>query len=100
MFIAILDFSTTAADRPAALAQLESEREEIRAMPGSVAYRVYASRDDDTGVAVIHEWQDEASFAAYQSSEAFARSGVVVRPLMTGAPNSRRFRAELVETVA
>ncbi|GAA2336425.1 putative quinol monooxygenase [Dactylosporangium salmoneum] len=100
MFIAILDFSTTAADRPAALAQLESERDEIRAMPGNIAYRVYASRDDETGVALVHEWQDEASFAAYQQSEAFARSGVAVRPLMTGAPLSRRFRAELVETVA
>jgi quinol monooxygenase YgiN len=100
MLIAILDFSTTAADRPAALAQLDGERDEIEAMPGNVAFRVYASRQDDTQVTVVHEWEDPASFAGYLDSEAFARSGAVLRPLMTGAPVSRRFSADLLETVA
>ena len=35
MLIAILDFSTAATDRPAALAQLDGERDEVRAMPGN-----------------------------------------------------------------
>ena len=99
MFIAILDFTTTAADRPAALAQLDQESGEVRAMPGNVAFRVYAGREDDTQVTVVHEWQDEPSFAGYLGSASFARSGEVLRPLMTGAPVSRRFRAELAETV-
>jgi quinol monooxygenase YgiN len=100
MLIAILDFRTAAADRPAALAQLDRERDEIRAMPGNVAFRVYASRCDDAGITVVHEWADEPSFAGYLRSDAFARSGAVLRPLMTGAPTSRRFRAELLESVA
>ena len=100
MFIAILDFSTAAADRPAALAQLDRERGEVRAMPGNLAFRVYARREDDTGVTVVHEWQDEESFAGYLRSESFARSGEVLRPIIAGAPLSRRFRAELLETVA
>ena len=100
MFIAILDFSTAAADRPAALAQLDRERDEIRAMLGNLAFRVYASREDETRIAVVHEWDDEASFAGYLGSESFARSGEVLRPMMTGAPVSRRFRADLLETVA
>ena len=100
MFIAILDFSTAAEDRPAALAQLDAERDQIRAMPGNLAFRVYAAREDGTRVAVVHEWQDEESFAAYLESDAFARSGEVIRPLMTGTPVSRRFHAELLETVA
>jgi quinol monooxygenase YgiN len=100
MLIAILDFSTAATDRPAALAQLDRERDEIRAMPGNVAFRVYASREDGTGVTVVHEWDDEASFAAYLGSGCFARSGAALRPLMTAAPVSRRFRADLLETVA
>jgi quinol monooxygenase YgiN len=100
MFIAIIDFSTDAADRPAALAQLDRESDQIRAMPGNLAFRVYASRDDQTRVAVIHEWDDEASVARYLASESFTRSGEVLRPMMTGTPNSRRFRAELLETVA
>ena len=100
MLIAILDFSTAAASRPAALAQLDGEHDEVRAMPGNVAFRVYASREDETRVTVVHEWADEASFAGYLASDSFARSGAVLRPLMTGAPVSRRFHADLLETVA
>lgn len=100
MFIAIVDFTTAATDRPAALAQLESEREQVRAMPGNVAFRVYASRENETGITIVHEWNDEASFAGYQESDSFARSGKVLRPIMTGAPASRRFHADLLETVA
>jgi quinol monooxygenase YgiN len=100
VLIAILDFSTAAADRPAALAQLDGERDRVRAMPGNLAFRVYASREDETRITVIHEWDDEASFVGYLGSDSFARSGEVLRPIMTGAPVSRRFRAELLETVA
>ena len=99
MFIAILDFDTATADRSAALAQLDSERDQVRAMPGNIAFRVYASREDETRVTVVHEWDDEMSFAGYLSSDSFVRSGEVLRPIMDGAPVSRRFRAELVETV-
>ena len=99
MLIAVLDLRTTAADRPVALAQLDSERDEIRAMPGNLDFRVYAARDDDEAVAVIHEWADERSFTESLSSDAFARSGEVLRPLVTEPPVSRRFRASLFETV-
>ncbi len=100
MLIAILDFSTALTDRPAALAQLDGERDEVRAMPGNFAFRVYASREDDTRITVVHEWVDQESFSGYLGSDSFARSGTVLRPIMTGAPVSRRFHAELLETVA
>jgi quinol monooxygenase YgiN len=100
VFIAILDFSTAATDRPAALAQLDGERDQVRDMPGNLAFRVYASREDETAITVVHEWVDEASFVGYLRSDSFARSGEVLRPVMTGAPVSRRFRVELLETVA
>ena len=99
MLIAVLDLRTTPADRPAALAQLDRERDTIRAMPGNLDFRVYAAREDEEAVVVIHEWADEPSFSDYLSSEAFARSGAVLRPLVTVPPVSRRFRAELLETV-
>jgi quinol monooxygenase YgiN len=99
MLIAVLDLHTTAAGRAAALAQLDAEREEIRAMPGNLDFRVYASRDNEEDVSVIHEWADERSFAAYLASESFARSGAVLRPLMSAPPVSRRFHASLLETV-
>lgn len=100
MFIAIVDFTTAATDRPAALAQLDRERDQVRAMPGNIAFRVYASRLDETAVTVVHEWDDEASFAGYLGSDSFARSGEVLRPVTVGSPVSRRFLAELLETVA
>jgi quinol monooxygenase YgiN len=100
VFIVILDFATTAADRPTALAQLDGERELVRAMPGNLAFRVYASREAGTEISVIHEWEDEASFRGYVASDSFARSGDVLRPMMTGAPLSRRFQADLLESVA
>ena len=64
------------------------------------SFRVYASREDDNTVTVVHEWTDQSSFAAYLASDAFARSNAVLRPLVTDGPVSRRFRAELVESVA
>jgi quinol monooxygenase YgiN len=100
VFIAILDFRTAAIDRPAALAQFDLEVHRVRAMPGNVAFRVYAARDDDTAIAVVHEWDDEASFADYLGSDSFARLGEVVRPMMIEAPAGRRFHADLLETVA
>jgi quinol monooxygenase YgiN len=98
MLIAVLDLRTRAADRAAALAQFDREREEIRTMPGNLDLRVYAARDDE-GVTVIHEWADRASFDAYLSSESFERSSEVLRPLLTEPPVSRRFHASLLETV-
>jgi quinol monooxygenase YgiN len=98
MLIAILDLRTSAADRPTALAQLDSERDEIRAMPGNLDFRVYAGRDGES-VTVIHEWADQPTFTAYLESEAFTRSSRVLTPLMTEPPLSRRFAAELLETV-
>jgi quinol monooxygenase YgiN len=100
MFIAILDFGTAPTDRPSALAQLEAERPLVRSMPGNHAFRVYASREDDRTVTVVHEWSDQSAFAAYLASSAFARSNDVLRPLITDGPVSRRFRAELAESVA
>jgi quinol monooxygenase YgiN len=99
VFIAIVDFSIAAADRSAALARLDAERDQVRAMPGNLAFRVYAAREDDSRVTIVHEWNDEASFGGYLRSESFVRLGEALRPITIGAPVSRRFRAELLETV-
>jgi quinol monooxygenase YgiN len=99
-FIAILDFSTAAADRPAAIAQLEREQPAVTAMPGCLAFRVFPDRPNGTGITVLHEWADQASFDGYLASDAFSRSGAILRPMMTGSATSRRFRVELLEAVA
>jgi quinol monooxygenase YgiN len=51
-------------------------------------------------VTLVHEWTDQSVFVDYLASEAFARSNAVLRPLITEGPVSRRFHAELVESVA
>ena len=98
-FIAIVDFSTAGTDRSAAIAQLERERLGVGAMPGCLGFRVFADRQSDTGITVLHEWADAASFETYLASAAFIRSGEILRPIMSGPPTSRRFRVELIETV-
>lgn len=98
-FIAIVDFTTEAADRPTAIAHLEREQPMVSAMPGCLGYRIFASRGSDTGITVLHEWADSLSFDEYLASEAFARAGASLRPMMIGATVSRRFRVELVDTV-
>ena len=52
-------------------------------MPGNLDFRVYAAATTTEAVTVLHEWVDEPSFAGYLASSAFARSGAVLRPLMT-----------------
>src|SRR3546814_3697536 len=88
-FIAVLDFSVSASDRSMAVAQLEREGSRIRSMPGCVAFREFPAQDTDTDVTVLDEWTDRAACDGYLASDAFARSGVIMRPLMTAAPVSR-----------
>ena len=98
--IAIVDFAVAAADHRAALAQLELERPIVTAMPGCLAFRVVTDTADNHTITVLHEWSDRAAFDGYLASDAFARSGAVLRPLMVSPPSSRRFRVELVDAVA
>lgn len=99
-FIAILDLAVDPAHRTTALAQLRRERPSVIAMAGCVDFRTFASSENDSDITVLHEWVDQESFGSYLASEAFTRSGAVLRPLMITAPSSRRFRVEMVESVA
>src|SRR3546814_20066601 len=91
-FIAVLDFSVSASDRSMAVAHLEREGSTIRSMPGCVAFRVFPAQDTDTDVTVLHEWTDRAAFDGYLASDAFARSGEILRPLLTAPPRSEARR--------
>jgi quinol monooxygenase YgiN len=100
MFIAILDFDVAPDDRATVLAALLESATAVRAMPGNINFRPFLDPNKSQGICVLHEWTDQASFAAYGTSGAFASLGRVLRPLMTSRPVSRRLRADLVETVA
>lgn len=99
MFIAIVDFTVAAHKRAATLEVLRAEAPIVRAMPGNLAFRTYADPANAEALCIIHEWEDIESFQTYASSEVFRSSGQVLRPLMTTAPVSRRFTAQILETV-
>lgn len=99
MFLALVDFEVLPQDLPAALAALAEESGAIRTMPGNLAFRVFTAADRPGAVSIRHEWTDAGAFSGYLASPAFAASGKVLRPLMTATPRSRRFEANLLETV-
>ena len=96
MLICLLDLRTTAADRDAAVAQLDAEREEIRAMPGNLDFRVYVARDNEEGVSVTHEWADESSFAAPGAGEMQKTFDVVGISLHRSPHHSLWYRAQMI----
>lgn len=99
MLIAIVDFDVAPSDRTAALDHLLAEVSAVSAMKGNRAYRPFADPLDDSRVTIVHEWESRIDFDAYLASPSFVRSGEVLRPMMSGAPNSRRFEARLIERV-
>ncbi|PWK54056.1 putative quinol monooxygenase [Silicimonas algicola] len=98
--IAILDFDVGPDDGGVALNQLLTEAPDVRAMKGNIAFRPYADPLIGTRVTLVHEWESREDFAAYLASPAFLRSGEKLRPLMAAPPVSRRFEAQLIETLA
>lgn len=99
MLIAHLRFPVAPQRRPEALAALLHGAAEVRAMQGCLAFQPFYDPADDAVLGVLHEWAREEDFNAYLASAAFQRLGAALRPMMTGAPVSRRFRAELLEVV-
>lgn len=99
MLIAHLRFTVSPEDRLKALDALMQGARVVRAMKGCVAFYPFYDPEDDSVLGVVHEWESEADFSAYGSSDAFKAFGAVLRPMMIGAPVSRRFRADLIEVI-
>lgn len=100
MLIALVDFHVAPENRQTALQALMAEAPGVRAIPGCKTFRPHLDPTDDTQVSVVHEWEDAAGFETYLASPGFAAAGAILRPMMTAPPSSRRYRAELIETVA
>jgi quinol monooxygenase YgiN len=99
MLIAHVHFTVQPAERQRALDALLAEVPTVRAMKGCLAFHPFLDASDETGLGIVHEWTDEASFGAYVTSVGFAEVGKVLRPMMIAAPVSKRFDAKLLETV-
>ncbi len=99
MRLAHVFFKVSVAARQEALNALVAEAPAVRAMKGCLAFVPFADPTDAETLGVLHEWERADDFAAYLASPEFTRSGTILRPMMTAAPDSRRFDAELAEAV-
>ena len=99
MLIAHVQFTVSASDRPAALKVLLADHLSIRAMPGCLAFVPFVDATNDTGLGVLHEWQNAKDFETYASSDNFSTMSQALRPMMTSAPISHRFDATPIEAV-
>lgn len=99
MIIAIVDFSVAPENQAVALNILAGDGVAATAIKGNLGFRAFTDACSKTHVGLMHEWTDQAAFDAYVASPEFATVGAQLRPLMTGAPTSRRFEATLYETV-
>lgn len=100
MLIAHLRFPIAPENRQIATEALLASAADVRAMKGCISFHPIHDPSDAGVLGVVHEWESEADFAAYTASDIFLAFGALIRPLMTGIPVSRRFRAELIEVVA
>ncbi len=99
MFIAHVFFTVAPENAATALKTLTNEVKSVRAMKGCRAVVPFIDPLDASTLGVLHEWESAEDFAAYTASPAFAQSGQALRPMMTEAPISLRFDAQLLEAV-
>ncbi len=98
MLIALLDFTVEENNHASALSILSTAAATVVQMTGNIAFRPLAD-PDGISITLLHEWENRESFEAYLASGSFATLGLKLRPMMTRPPVSRRFDAELIESV-
>ena len=96
MRLAHVTFTVAPDAVPTALGTLLNETATVRRMKGCRAFTPFADPTISGGVGVLHEWDTAQDFAAYLTSPGFALVNATLRPMMTTAPVSRRFDADLV----
>ncbi|MGH1330054.1 MAG: putative quinol monooxygenase [Paracoccaceae bacterium] len=99
MFIAHVSFCVSKEDRAFALNTLLDQVEAVRSMPGCIAFVPFLDPTDMESVRVLHEWKSQKDMERYTGSQSFAVVGQALRPIMLSPPISKRFDAELIETV-
>jgi quinol monooxygenase YgiN len=89
-------FTVSPDNIPAALDILLKEMPHVRQMKGCQAFIPFADPTVSGGMGVLHEWDTADDFAAYLTSQSFTSVNAILRPMMTAAPDSRRFEAQLL----
>lgn len=99
MLIAHVTFEVDLTNSTKALEALTTEAGQVRAMTGCIAFNPFQDATNPAQIGVLHEWETADDFAGYTASQEFARVGATLRPMMVKPPLSRRFDANLIESV-
>lgn len=78
---------------PGALALLAREAAAVRRMAGCARYAVFRSHEG-ADIAIVQRWHTHDAFNAYRTSEAFARLGAGLKPMMSAPPTTTIARIE------
>jgi quinol monooxygenase YgiN len=99
MRIAHVTFTVAPENQNKALNALLAEVPVVRQMKGCLAFIPFVDPTVAGGLGVVHEWESDDAFAVYINSPGFKAVNDILRPLMTGAPVSRRFEVNMLDTV-
>lgn len=99
MRIAHVTFTVAPQHQTLALNTLLAEVPVVRQMQGCLAFIPFIDPTVAGGLGIVHEWESDDAFAVYIGSPGFAAVNAVLRPIMTGAPVSRRFDVDMLDTV-
>ncbi|WP_443751098.1 putative quinol monooxygenase [Asticcacaulis solisilvae] len=97
MRLAHVTFTVAPENQSTALDALLAEVASVRHMQGCIAFIPFIDPTVAGGLGVVHEWETGEDFTAYLNSPGFAAVNTVLRPMMTGAPVSRRFDVNLLQ---
>ncbi len=92
-----VNFTVAPADRPAAITCLRDEAPQMRAMPGNRSVRVLTDPNDNGSITLLHQWDNLVGLDAYRKGPLFAAIGGTLRPMMTGAPSTKVYEAQLLD---
>lgn len=70
--------------------------EDNKGLEGCVDFQLYQQASEENSFLVYEEWKDMASFEQYKKSEAFSQFMMSIKPLLSKAPNSAYYQAEVV----
>lgn len=91
LVIAIVDLTTTPADRGRALDLLRAQAARVEAMDGNRAFAAYFDPEREGVIRIMHEWDGVEALTGYLESTTFAELAKELRPMGLTPPVSRRF---------
>jgi quinol monooxygenase YgiN len=64
---------------------------------GCERFALYGDASKEDNFLIYEEWQSQANFEAYQTSEYFKKNGEKLFAMMAGAPDSAYFEADVLQ---